>query len=95
MVLGCKLSVKLRTYDLPLPTPMVTRQIRLSTLEQMQKRLKEFIGRKINIVLSNRTVLLGELKRADDTSLTFANMRLESFTLSLKDINEVYLDFKE
>lgn len=95
MVLGCKLSVKLRNYDLPLTTPMVTRQIRLSTLEQMQKRLKEFIGRKINIVLSNRTVLLGELKRSDDTSLTFANMRLESFTLSLKDISEVYLDFKE
>jgi small nuclear ribonucleoprotein (snRNP)-like protein len=74
---------------------MVTRQIRLNTLEQIQKRLKQFIGKKINIVLSNRTVLFGELKDIDDAQLTFVNMRLESFTLSLKDISEVYLDFKE
>lgn len=74
---------------------MVTRQIRLSTLEQMRKRLREFTGKKINIVLFNRKVLFGELKSVDDSSLTFANMRLESFTLSLKDISEVYLDYKE
>ena len=74
---------------------MVTRQLRLSTLEQIQKRLKEFIGKKINIVLFNRTVLFGELKSIDHTQLTFVNMRLEPFMLALKDISEVYLDLKE
>lgn len=74
---------------------MVTRQLRLSSLEQIQKRLKEFTGKKINIVLSNRTVLFGELKSIDQVHLTFMNMRLEPFTLLLKDIDEVYLDFKE
>jgi small nuclear ribonucleoprotein (snRNP)-like protein len=61
----------------------------------MQKRLKEFTGKKVNIVLFNRKVLFGQLKSVDDNSLTFANMRLEPFTLPLKDISEVYLDFKE
>ncbi|MEX2232669.1 MAG: hypothetical protein WD824_10940 [Cyclobacteriaceae bacterium] len=74
---------------------MSTRQVRLSTVEQMQKRLTEFTGKKINIVLCDRTVLFGELKSIDNSALTFVNMRLEPITLSLKEISEVYLDFKE
>jgi hypothetical protein len=74
---------------------MVTRQLRLNTLEQIRKRLKEFIGKKVNIVLANRTVFFGELKDISDTHLTILNMRLESFTFPLKEIGEVYLDFKE
>jgi len=74
---------------------MVTRQLRLNTRELIRKRLKEFIGKKINIVLSDRTVLFGELRSITDTQLIFVNMRLESVTLSIDDINEVYLDFKE
>ena len=74
---------------------MRTRQLRLSSLDQIQKRLKEFTGKKINIVLCDRTVLFGELKSIGDTELTFVNMRLEPLSLSLKDISEVYLDFKE
>ncbi len=74
---------------------MSTRQIRLSTFDQIKNRLKEFSGKKINIVLHDRTVLFGELKSVDNTQLTFVNMRLEAFSLSLNDISEVYLDFKE
>ena len=74
---------------------MSTRQLRLSTFEQISTRLKEFSGKKINIVLRDRTVLFGELKSIDNTQLEFVNMRLESYTLSLNDIREVYLDFKE
>jgi ribosome maturation factor RimP len=74
---------------------MKTRQIRLSTIEQWQTRLKEFKGKKINIVLNDRTVLFGELKDVDNTQLTFVNMRRQPFTLSFKEISEVYLDFKE
>ena len=74
---------------------MSSRQIRLSTFDQIKNRLKEFSGKKINIVLHDRTVLFGELKSVDNTQLTFVNMRLEAFSLSLNDISEVYLDFKE
>jgi ribosome maturation factor RimP len=73
----------------------MTRQIRLSTLDQIEKRLKEFIGKKINIVLCNRKVLFGELKRLDGEKLSFLNMRQQVVTLPLADISEVYLDFIE
>jgi hypothetical protein len=74
---------------------MVTRQIRLSSQDQIRKKLKDFIGKKINIVLCNRTVLFGKLKHAGETDLTFENMRLEPFTIQLNDISEVYFDYKE
>lgn len=74
---------------------MSTRQIRLSTFDQIKNRLKEFSGKKINIVLHDRTVLFGELKSVDNAQLKFVNMRLQEFSLSLNDISEVYLDFKE
>jgi len=74
---------------------MKTRQIRLSTIEQLQTRLKEFKGIKINIVLNDRTVLFGELKEVDNVQLTFINMRLQPYTLFFKEISEVYLDSKE
>ena len=74
---------------------MVTRQIRLNTHEQIRKKLTDLKGKKINIVLYNRTVLFGELKHVTDDSLTFVNMRLEAFTILLKEISEVYFDYKE
>lgn len=74
---------------------MVTRQIRLSTQDHIRKKLNDLIGKKINIVLCNRTVLFGELKRVSENDLTFENMRLEPFTILFKDISEVYFDYKE
>jgi len=73
----------------------MNRQLRLSTSDQLQKRLKDLTGKKINIVLRNRKVLFGELKRADETQMTFVNMRNESYSLPLTDICEVYLDSKQ
>lgn len=74
---------------------MRTRQLRFTSLDQIRKRLKEFTGKKINIVLHDRTVLFGELKSIGENELTFVNMRLELFSLPLQKISEVYLDFKE
>jgi len=74
---------------------MSVRQIRLSNFEQIQKRLKEYTGKKINIVLCNRTVHFGELKTLDITHLTFINMRQEKVVLALRDVNEVYVDIQE
>jgi len=74
---------------------MSVRQIRLSTPELIQKRLKEYTGKKINIVLCNNAVFFGELKSVDNTQLTFVNMRQEPVSLLLKEISEVYLDMKD
>lgn len=74
---------------------MSTRQLRLSTLNLIKNRLPEFSGKKINIVMNDRTVLYGEITSSDNNQLTFVNMRRESFNLSLTDISEVYLDLKE
>ena len=74
---------------------MVTRQVRLTTSDQFRQKLGNFKGEKINIVLFNRKVLFGELLAIHDERLTFSNMRLERFTIDLKDISEIYLDFKE
>lgn len=73
----------------------MTRQVRLSTTEQIQKRLKEFTGKKINIVLRDRKVLFGELRTVDEEQLTFLNMRQQPVRLLLGEISEIYLDFKE
>lgn len=45
--------------------------------------------------MRNRKVLFGELKKTDETQLTFVNMRNEEFTLPLKEISEVYMDLKQ
>ncbi len=74
---------------------MVTRQLRLSTPENIRKRLPELIGKKINIVLSDRTVLFGELQNINDSQLTFLNMRLDPVSLPVTDVAEVYADFTE
>lgn len=71
------------------------RQIRLSSPEQIQKRLQDFTGKQVNIVLRNRTVLFGEIKHSDDRQVTFTNLRDERFSLPLQEISEVYFDIKD
>lgn len=71
------------------------RQIRLSSPEQIQKRLQDFTGKQVNIVLRNRKVLFGEIRNSDDKQVTFVNLRDEQFSLPLKEISEVYLDIQD
>ena len=54
--------------------------------------MNEFIGKKINIVLTDRTAMFGELMRANDASIVLKNMRLENTTYALQSIVEVFLD---
>ena len=74
---------------------MSTRQLRLSTPELIRKRLGEFTGKKINIVLNDNTVVLGELKGINDRSVEIMNMRLKKISLDMSTINEIYFDTKE
>jgi len=71
---------------------MRTKQLRITDSGQIRKRMNEFIGKKINIVLTDRTATFGELMRANDASIVLKNMRLENTTYSLQSIVEVFLD---
>jgi hypothetical protein len=71
---------------------MRTKQLRLNNSDQIRQRIGEFIGKKINIVLSDRTVMFGELTKVNDTAIVLKNMRLEKNTYPYQSIVEVYLD---
>jgi hypothetical protein len=71
---------------------MRTRQLRIIDAEQIRRRMNEFIGEKINIVLTDRTVMFGELKHVNDTSIVLRNMRLENVTYPIQSIVEIFLD---
>ncbi len=71
---------------------MRTRQLRLNNRDQIQRRMPEFLGKKINIVLSDRTVMFGELKKVNTSEIILRNMRMENIRYEFKNIVEIYLD---
>lgn len=74
---------------------MSTRQLRLNSEDQIRKRLQEFTGKKINIVLNDRTVLLATLQQVDDSIVKVKNMRLKTIFIPIEDITEIYFDTLE
>jgi hypothetical protein len=74
---------------------MSTRQLRLNTLDQIQKRIQEFTGKKINIVLHDNTVILAVVRRYDNYFLEADNMRQKRIKIPFTSINEIYYDTKE
>jgi hypothetical protein len=71
---------------------MRTRQLRLNDSDQIRRRMPEFLGKKINIVLTDRTVMFGELKKVNETEIVLRNMRMEKTTYPFTNIVEIYLD---
>jgi hypothetical protein len=71
---------------------MRTRQLRLSDSDQIRRRMPEFLGKKINIVLTDRTVMFGELKKVNETEIVLRNMRMVKTTYPFRNIVEIYLD---
>jgi hypothetical protein len=71
---------------------MRTKQLRLSDSTQIRQRISEFLGKKINIVLADRTVMFGELKKVNNDHIVLKNMRLENVTYPFQSIVELYLD---
>ena len=71
---------------------MGTRQLRLTDPDQIQKNINRFLGKKINVVLEDDTVIFGELKAVNPLDIQVLNMRLKKVRCSFKDITEVYLD---
>lgn len=73
---------------------MRTKQLRLNDSNQIRQRMSEFLGKKINIVLADRTVMFGELKKVNEHGIILRNMRLEDVKFLFQSIAEVYLDTK-
>lgn len=71
---------------------MRTKQLRLNDADQIRRRMPEFLGKKINIVLADSTVVFGELSKTNASGVVLKNMRLENIQLPFQSIVEVYLD---
>lgn len=71
---------------------MQKRLLRLSTQTQILQHVAGFVGKKINIVLNNDTVVLAELLKFSDTELVVQNMRRHELTVAFTDIYEIIID---
>jgi hypothetical protein len=73
---------------------MGIKQLRLSDRQIIQKRIGEFVGQPINIVLKNSLVMMGTLVGSDNQSIVLENMRLKKVRYTLDTIDEIYFDTK-
>jgi hypothetical protein len=71
---------------------MRTKQLRISDALQIKSRMPEFVGKKVNIVLSDSTAVFGELKKVSDSEIVLMNMRLAKVRYPFNSISEIYLD---
>lgn len=71
---------------------MSTKQLRLSDPAQISNRIGEFIGKKINIVLTDNTTQTGSLEAVKGSAIVLRNMRQKTFVYPLATISEIYSD---
>jgi hypothetical protein len=69
-----------------------TKQIRLSSAVQIRARIKEFLGKKINIVLADNRVIIAELHAVSASGIEVINMRLKKNHYPFEQLYEVYFD---
>ncbi len=74
---------------------MQKRLLRLGTSAQIRKELARFTGKKINIVLTDNTVVLAELLTFADNELAVRNMRGQKLTVAIADIDEIIIDLND
>jgi hypothetical protein len=71
---------------------MSTRQLRLTSVESIKKNLDKLSGKKINLVLSDKTVVFGEVFQVNPESIGVVNGRLKKINYPLTQISEIYFD---
>jgi hypothetical protein len=69
-----------------------TKQLRLSNAAQIQGRIKEFLGKKINIVLADNRVIIAELHTVSSSGIEVINMRLKKAYYPFEQLYEIYFD---
>lgn len=68
-----------------------TKQLRLNNA-QIRSRIKEFLGKKINIVLADNRVIIAELQAVSESGVEVTNMRLKKAFFHFEQLYEVYFD---
>ena len=68
-----------------------TKQLRLNNA-QIRGRIKEFLGKKINIVLADNRVIIAELQAVSASGVEVTNMRLKKAFFPFEQLYEVYFD---
>ncbi len=71
---------------------MGTRQLRLNDSALIKERMHEFVGKTINVVLTDQTTMVGVLMKADDSKIILKNMRMKDVSCTFDKIAEVYFD---
>jgi hypothetical protein len=71
---------------------MQKRLLRLSTQNQIRQHVTGFVGKKINIVLNDNTVVLAELLKFSESELRVQNMRRQELSVAFTDIYEIIID---
>jgi hypothetical protein len=74
---------------------MQKRLLRLSTQTQIRQQVAGFVGKKINIVLNNNTVVLAELLKFSEAELSVQNMRRQKLSVAFADIYEIIIDIND
>ena len=71
---------------------MSIRQQRVDSIDKIKGKIGELKGKKITLVLSNNTSVLGELKEVSTDDVVLMNGRLRNNRFSFKEIKELYFD---
>lgn len=71
---------------------MQKRLVRLGTHALIRAKLAGFIGKKINIVFTDNTVVLAELLKFSDVEMEILNLRRQKLTVAMADIYEIIID---
>jgi hypothetical protein len=69
-----------------------TRQLRLSLAHEIRQKISGFIGKKINVVLTDNRVIIGELTAVSQAGITIRNMRQKKNSFPFEQVYEVYFD---
>lgn len=68
------------------------KQLRISDKEQIRTKASTFLGKKINIVLIDNTVVFGKLNDVSDKEIILTNMRFKKVKYPFSSITELYID---
>ena len=71
---------------------MSTKQLRINDPEQIRTKVSTLLGKKINIVLMDNTVVFGQLKEVTSDEVILSNMRMKKVKYPLSSIAELYVD---
>lgn len=72
---------------------MGKRQLRLEGRKSITDSAAKIIGKKVNIVFDNRTVIFATVVKIDDGKLKYRNMRNAKAVVALDEVAEIIIDY--